>query len=131
MILPEFGGQTRIQRKRYILGAPEFGAEVAHSTQAIDLHQKKADYQRAGVREYLVVCLQEQELHWFSFRPRRLIAPDSEGIYRSRIFPGLWIDGPALLALESNRLVAVVHEGLASNEHTAFVQRLHVAAKKR
>jgi Uma2 family endonuclease len=30
-------------------------AEVAHSTRAIDLHQKRLDYQQAGVREYLVL----------------------------------------------------------------------------
>src|SRR5262249_32281337 len=71
LILPEFGGQTRLHRRKYILGPPEFVAEVAHSSRAIDLHQKKADYQRAGVKEYLVVALEESKLHWFSFRPRR------------------------------------------------------------
>ncbi len=131
LILPEYGGQTRLHRKKYILGAPEFVAEVAHSTRAIDLHQKKADYQRGGVKEYLVVCLEEQELHWFSFKPRKMITPDKVGIYQSRIFPGLWIDGPALLARDSSRLLKIVEQGLASSEHAAFVERLQAARARR
>jgi Uma2 family endonuclease len=124
MILPEYGGQTRLHRKKYILGAPEFVAEVAHSTRAIDLNQKKVDYQRGGVKEYLVVCLEEEELHWFSFKPRKRLAPDSRGIYRSHVFPGLWLDGPALLARNSSRLLHTLEQGLATQEHAAFVRRL-------
>jgi Uma2 family endonuclease len=131
LVVPEYGGQTRLDRKKYILGAPEFVAEVAHSSRAIDLHQKKGDYQRAGVKEYLVVSLEDQELCWFSFKPKRLITPDKAGIYRSRVFPGLWIDGPALLARDSSRLLKAVEQGLASSEHSAFVQRLETIRGRR
>jgi Uma2 family endonuclease len=124
MILPEYGGQTRLYRKKYILGAPEFVAEIAHSTRSIDLNQKKSGYQRAGVKEYLVVCLEEQELHWFSFRPRRRILPDRQGVFHSHTLPGLWLDGPALLARSSSRLLRTLEQGLASEEHAAFVRRL-------
>lgn len=127
LILPEYGGQTRLHRKKFILGAPEFVAEVAHSTRAIDLNQKKVDYQRAGVKEYLVVCLEEEELHWFSFKPRRRISPDSRGIYRSQVLPGLWIDGPALLARNSAALLDMLKQGLVTEEHAAFVRRLAAA----
>ncbi len=94
------------------------------------MHRKKEDYQKAGVIEYLVLCLKEKELHWFSFKPQRRIAPDSRGIYCSRVFPGLWIDGPALLARNLPRLIKVVQRGLASREHAAFVQRLQAARRK-
>jgi len=131
MILPEYGGQTRLHRRRYILGAPEFVAEVAHSSRAVDLHLKKADYQKAGVVEYLVVCLEEMELQWFSFKPRRAIVAGKDGIFRSRVFPGLWIDGPALLARDSSRLLQVVGQGIASSEHAAFVERMHSQRRRR
>jgi len=78
----------------------------------------------------LVVSIEEQELHWFSFKPKKLIAPDKAGIYRSRFFPGLWIDGPALLARDSNRLLKVVEQGLASTEHAAFVERLQAVRRR-
>ena len=53
-ILPECGGQTRDEGE-YIGGAPELVVEVAKSSRKIDLGKKKADYERAGVKEYIVV----------------------------------------------------------------------------
>jgi hypothetical protein len=61
---------------------------------------------------------------WFSFRSRRRIVPDAEGVLRSRGFPGLWIDGRALLAGDGPRQRAVLRQGLSSSEHSAFVRRL-------
>jgi len=103
---------------------------VSHSTISFDMHDKRDDYDRAGVCEYVVVCVQEQELHWFNFRTGRPILPDRDGIYRSRIFPGLWIDGRALFALNSRRLIEVVQQGIASPEHAAFVKRLQAGRRK-
>jgi Uma2 family endonuclease len=61
-ILSEFGGQSRTTADDYVEGAPELIAEVAHSSRAIDLHAKKDDYARYGVREYLVVSVREAQL---------------------------------------------------------------------
>ena len=59
-----------------------------------------------------------------------IILPDSKGISRSRVFPGLWIDGRALLARESSRVLKVLKQGLASREYAAFVRRLQAAHRK-
>jgi Uma2 family endonuclease len=126
-ILPEYGGQSRTNAKLYVVGPPELLAEIAHSTRALDMHQKRLDYRAAGVAEYIVLCVEEQELHWFDFRARRTIRPNGDGIYRSRVFPGLWIDGAALLARDSERVEKVLREGLASKEHKTFVLRLKEA----
>jgi Uma2 family endonuclease len=123
-LLPEYGGLCRITVDDYLEGPPELLAEIAYSTRAIDMHQKRADYRFAGVAEYLVLCVEEQELYWFDFKNRRKLRPTAEGVYRSRIFPGLWIDAPALLARDSQRVQTVLREGLASKEHAGFVQRL-------
>src|SRR6516165_4258127 len=72
-ILEEYGGRARLTRKKYIEGPPELLAEISHSTVAIDLHQKKADYQKAGVQEYLVVCVEERLLFWFDFKTQQSI----------------------------------------------------------
>jgi len=130
-ILPEYGGQSWETEDNYLQGPPELLAEIAYSTRALDLHQKRTDYDAAGVVEYLVLCVEERELHWFNFKLRRLLKPDAQGIYRSRVFPGLWIDGPALLARDSARIEEVVRQGLASPEHAAFVKRLQAAYQKR
>lgn len=129
-ILPEYGGQSVTTEDDYVEGPPELMAEIAHSTRAIDMHAKRDDYQRAGVIEYLVVCVQERELHWFDFKSAQPILPNRQGIYRSRVFPGLWIDGPALLARDSARVITAIEQGLASREHAAFVKRLQTAHRK-
>jgi Uma2 family endonuclease len=130
-ILPEFGGQSRDTPDDYVEGAPELLVEIAHSTRAIDLHQKKADYQEAGVLEYLALTMEERKIYWFSLKLGRLLTPNTQGVYRSRVFPGLWIDGPALLARDSARVLEVLQQGLASRQHAAFVKRLQAANRRR
>lgn len=129
-ILPEFGGQSSTTPKDYVEGAAELMGEVAYSTVRIDLHQKKDDYQRTGVIEYIVVSLPERRVRWFELQTGQEIQPDPKGVYRSKVFPGLWIDGAALLAQDHARLLKVLKRGLASPEHAAFVKRLQARRRK-
>jgi hypothetical protein len=129
-IVWECGGQSRVTKKKYLKGAPELVTEIAYSSIDIDMHRKRDDYERAGVAEYLVLCIDDLQLHWFDFRAGRPLRP-AAGVYRSRIFPGLWLDGPALLARDSPRLMAAMQRGLASPEHARFVKRLQAERRKR
>ncbi|MBV9124649.1 MAG: Uma2 family endonuclease [Planctomycetes bacterium] len=129
-ILAERGGHSRENQEEYLEGPPELIAEIAYSSRAIDLHQKKEDYQKAGVLEYLVLSVESQELYWFSFETADLLKPNRKGVYGSRVFPGLWINGPALLAQDSSQLAATVQEGIRSRGHTQFVKRLQAARRK-
>ncbi len=128
-ILAECGGQSRVDEE-YLSGAPELVAEVAYSSRAIDMHQKREDYERAGVLEYLVLCIEEQELRWFHFPSGGEITPNRQGISRSLVFPGLWIDVQALLEQKKTRLREVVEQGMASRAHAAFVRRLEAARRR-
>ncbi len=130
-ILPECGGQSRTDEEDYVRGAPELLVEVAYSTRAIDLHAKRDDYQRAGVLEYFVLCIEEQEVHWFHFPTKRPIRANRQGVSRSRAFPGLWIDGAALLRRDSPRAREAIEQGIASREHAAFVRRLEAQRRRR
>jgi hypothetical protein len=130
-VLPEWGGQSRTTKDNYVKGPPEALAEIAHSSKALDLHQKRDDYERAGVLEYIVWCVAEKELRWFNFKTDQEIQPDAMGIYRSRVFPGLWIDSRALAEHDSARLIEVAQQGIASAEHAAFVKKLTAARRKR
>jgi Uma2 family endonuclease len=127
----DHGGQSRETADDYVQGAPEFLAEISHSTRSIDMHQKRDDYERAGVLEYVVLCVEEQEVYWWHFPSGRRIKPDRQGIARSRVFPGLWIDVPALMSRDGKRLIVVLQQGLASRAHAAFVKRLETAHRKR
>ena len=121
----ELGGQTRLV-EGYISGAPELVIEVARSSRAYDLGAKKDDYERAGVLEYLVVELDPDRIHWFIRRGDRFEeqAPDPDGVFRSRVFPGLWLDPQALYAEELDRLIEILEQGLATPEHAEFAARL-------
>src|SRR5208283_2176086 len=48
-LLPEYGGHSFLNEKGYLTGPPELVAEIAHSSRAIDLHEKRDDYLKAGV----------------------------------------------------------------------------------
>jgi Uma2 family endonuclease len=128
-VRPEYRGRSKTV-DNYVKGPPELLVEIAHSTRAMDLHQKRADYEAAGVLEYLVVCTEEREIRWLNLRTGRPLQPDSEGVYRSKVFPGLWIAGPALLDLDSDRVEQVLRQGLADPSHAAFVRRLERARRR-
>jgi Uma2 family endonuclease len=128
---PECGGRSRVDKKGYLEGAPELVVEVAASSASIDTHEKLISYRRAGVREYLVWRTGDQALDWWmleedEYRP---LPAESDGVLRSRIFPGLWLDAAALLAGEGARLLAKLQEGLQSKPHADFVARLKEAGE--
>ncbi|MCA9185507.1 MAG: hypothetical protein R3E01_20195 [Pirellulaceae bacterium] len=52
------------------------------------------------------------------------VLPDVEGRYCSVVFPGLWLDGPALLALDGKKLIATLQLGIETREHAQFVSQL-------
>ncbi len=124
---PACGGQARIDADGYIEGAPELVAEVASSSASYDLHAKLRVYRRNGVREYIVWRVLDQEIDWFVLRAGQYerVPLDAEGLYRSEVFPGLWLDPAALLRGDLATVLAVVQHGLASPEHAAFATRLH------
>ncbi|MEC4895416.1 MAG: Uma2 family endonuclease [Oscillatoria sp. PMC 1051.18] len=120
------GGQTRISSDDYIEGAPELVVEIAASSVAYDLYDKKRAYRRNGIQEYLVWRVYDRELDCFSLEAGEYIKlePDSDGIMRSQVFPGLWLATSQLLSGEMNEVLAILQRGLNSSEHQEFCQRL-------
>ena len=126
LILPEAGGQTRLSEDDYIEGAPELVVEIAASSAAIDLHGKKQAYRRNGVKEYIVWQVLDQKLTWFSLEQGEYLelVPNNEGVFRSRVFPGLWLAGTELLAGNMQGVLKVLQAGLQSAEHWDFIKKL-------
>jgi hypothetical protein len=48
-------------------------------------------------------------------------------VLRSEVFPGLWLDVPALLADDLAKVLATLQQGITSDEHSAFVERLRLS----
>jgi Uma2 family endonuclease len=125
-IRQEHGGQSRMSPEGYVEGAPELVVEVSASTASIDLHTKLRAYERNGVREYVVCRARDDALDWFVLRDGefRLLAPNAAGIFTSEVFPGLRLDPEAVLKGRLARVLAIVQEGIASEEHARFVADL-------
>lgn len=124
-ILPEFGGLATKDGK-YLAGPPELVTEICVSSASYDLNQKLDLYQDAGVPEYLAILGFEKEVRWHVMvdSEYQLLEPGEDGIHRSRVFPGLWLNGRALFEDRMNVVMATLQEGLASPEHRAFAQKL-------
>ncbi|HVX59171.1 MAG TPA: Uma2 family endonuclease [Pirellulales bacterium] len=123
--LPEYGGGSR-EEGSYLHGPAELLVEICRSSAAYDLHVKYDLYQSARVPEYLAVLLYEREIRWHVLvdDAYQLLPPDADGLWRSRVFPGLWLDGQALLTGDTSRVLARLQDGLQSPEHAQFVERL-------
>ena len=63
---------------------------------------------------------------WFILQRERFVdlPPGPDGIYRSEVVPGLWLDLDALLAGDIRRLQVVINLGCATPTHAEFVARL-------
>jgi Uma2 family endonuclease len=124
-IRPEYGGQTW-NEQNLVCGAPELVVEVAKATRYVDLGPKLADYEQAGVREYVVRALDPDEVIWFKQDGGSLVRvpPAADGLYRSAFLPGLWLDPEALMRGDTRRLRQVLDQGAATPEHAAFVAEL-------
>jgi Uma2 family endonuclease len=131
-ILPAYGGQTRDEGK-IVAGSPELVVEVSDTSRTIDLGVKRKDYERTEVQEYLVIAVDPEEVIWHVRRDNKLVRmlPDPDGLYRSKAFPGLWLDPEALLNEDLNQVIATLDRGLASPEHAGFIKRLATMHKRK
>ncbi len=129
-ILPSYGGQSG-DKGLYGAGAPELAVEISGATAEIDLGPKLELYQRAGVREYITVEVAGDRIEWRM--PREGVyarqEPAADGMLRSEVFPGLWLDVAAFRADDGGKMLAALNAGLAGEDHRKFVERL-AAAKK-
>jgi Uma2 family endonuclease len=122
----EKSGQSTISEDDYVEGAPELIVEIAASTVSIDLHDKLRAYRRNQVQEYLVWRVYDGEFDWFRLREGRYIRlqPDEQGIIKSEVYPGLWLDINALLTGNLAKVFEILQQGIATKEHQDFIEQL-------
>jgi Uma2 family endonuclease len=112
-------------------GRPELVVEIALSSASYDLHEKKAAYQRNRIPEYIVWEVMDSRIQWFALKGRDYLPVKArpDGVTPSRVFPGLWLNLPALLAGDERKAFRVVESGLNSAEHKAFVKKLAASSR--
>ncbi len=125
------GGQSSITDDDYLEGPPELVVEIAASSASYDMHDKRRVYARNGVSEYLVIQMYEQKVDWFILREGvyEALEADENGILRSEVFSGLWLQPATLWSGDLALMLAVLQEGLASQEHATFVEALKERAE--
>lgn len=123
---PEFGGRARVDDAGYLARSPELVAEVAASSVSLDLGEKLKVYRRNEVPEYLVWRVEDERIDWLVLRDGVYapLAPGPDGILRSSMFPGLWLDPAAMLRGDLAAVLAVLGRGAQSPEHAAFTASL-------
>jgi Uma2 family endonuclease len=131
MIAPECGGQVQFDEKGYIVGGPELINEISASSVSYDLHSKLEAYRRNNVKEYVVWRVRDHAIDWFVLEGAQYTRlPCESGIYRSRVFPGLWLDVRALLDGNLLKVFECVQQGAATEEHRQFVVTLGNATQQ-
>ena len=133
LIDPLCGGQAFINADGYVQNNPDLAAEVASSSVSYDLGIKMEMYRRHKVREYVVWRVLDQAIDWFSLRRTKYepLQPDAQGILRSRVFPGLWMNPTAMLRFDVQAVTQLLQQGFATPEHAAFVAKLRQAGQNR
>ncbi len=126
IISEQAGGTAKLTPEGYLQGTPELVIEIAASSASMDLKTKKQVYQRYGIPEYIVWQVFENELVWFHLREGtyQVLDQDPDGIMRSQVFPGLWLDVAALLNNQMSQVLRILQQGIESQDHHDFADSL-------
>jgi hypothetical protein len=83
------------------------------------------------VQEYVVWQTLDARLEWFEWTAPEYVRrrPDANGIIKSKVSPGLWLNVSALLAEENDQVMDTIEAGVRSGAHRRFVAAL--SAKRR
>lgn len=122
------GGKSAVNASDYVVGSPELVAEVAASSVSLDAGPKRKIYEKHGVAEYVLWRVEDEAIDWWTLRDGQYAAiePDAaDGLLKSVVYPGLWLDRAALLRGDMPAVLAALHRGLASPAHAEFAAKLH------
>ncbi|MCP4350089.1 MAG: Uma2 family endonuclease [Desulfobacterales bacterium] len=122
----ETHGSSRITQNGYLEGAPELVAEIAVSSASQDIRSKKKVYERLGIREYIVWRVRKKRVDWFELKSGKYepLTPDSDGVIRSRVFPGLNLSVDALINENLAKVAEELQNGLKTKEYANFIRNL-------
>jgi Uma2 family endonuclease len=103
----------KLSAEHYLEGAPQLIVEIAASSAAYDLHEKKEAYRRNGVQEYIVWRVLDRAIDWFDLREGVYVprTPGDDGLIESEQFSGLRLRVPSLLAGDAAGVLAALRSG--------------------
>lgn len=131
-IKDQFGGTSRMIRQE-LHGPPELIVEVAASSAAYDLFEKKQMYALQGVQEYLVWVIHERKFVWFVLGGKAYVEQECSraGVIKSQVFPGLWLDTKGMLADNWPQVLTTLKQGMESPAYLEFAAKLKCQNRKK
>jgi Uma2 family endonuclease len=119
-------GGNETHEKKFVDVAPELVVEICDTSTDYDYGPKLDLYRRAGVKEYITVDTMHGWLVWRILidGDYKHLAAGDEGVLRSPTFPGLWLNPEHVWLADSIPMIELLQQGIASPEHSAFVQSL-------
>lgn len=131
-IKEQFGGTSRMVHQE-LHGTPELIVEVAASCASYDLHNKKEQYSSHGVQEYLVWVVRERKFVWFHLENGDFaqLPQAKNGVIKSQIFPGLWLDTKAMLADNWPKILETLRRGMETDDYRVFAANLKSQLRKK
>lgn len=131
-ILETHGGRSQVDADGYYESGPELVAEIARTSTSYDLGVKREVYRRFGVQEYVVWRIEDRVIDWFTLKNGVYVplVVGTDGVLRSEVFPGLWLDPAALVGKDAARLLAVAQQGHGTPEHGEFIRELQRRASQ-
>jgi Uma2 family endonuclease len=101
-------------RDTYLDGPADLAVEIISPESAgRDRGDKFYEYEQAGIPEYWLLDPQARRVEFYQLDPAgvyQLIAPDQEGIYRSAVLPGFWLQVAWLWQQPLPRVLDVLRE---------------------
>ena len=88
----------------------------------IDLRRTQALHRRACARRH---GSRNRWIDWYILRDGayQQLRRDEDQVYRSELFPGLWLDVPAIDRGDTKAVLTTLRRGLDSSEHAELVAR--------
>lgn len=113
------------------LGPPNFVFDVFGPDEIEEYESRKASFERFGVTEYVVLIADEhQTCYWNrleetdSSKKFVSVAPDEDGVIKSKALPGLWFSTNAAKERDWWTLVDLVERGITRLGHHEFMETI-------
>jgi Uma2 family endonuclease len=100
--------------------------EICQTSTEVDFGPKLELYRRAGVREYVTVEVFRRRMLWRVLENQKYVyqnIPDGR-IFRSSVFPGLWLDAIGFWADDGPKMELALKAGIAAEDHARFAASL-------
>ena len=117
------------------IGPPNFVLDVFESNEMDEYEKRKAAYGRSGVIEYVAVIADDEvrcEWNRHNGTDFEAVAPDENGVIKSKAMPGLWFSTDHLAKRDWWAMGDMIERGISRLGHHEFMETIwHKEGRKK